>query len=110
MNEFYDVVAVSCYNDILEQVSKNEGVKIKGVEMTRQITPIKDLKSLWEMFRFLQEEKPFIVHTHTPKAGIVGMIAAWFSGKSLLTERDIRKKGSGKLTICIMYAIIQRLT
>jgi glycosyltransferase involved in cell wall biosynthesis len=79
MSEFYDVVAVSSYNDVLEQVSKNEGVRIKGVEMTRQITPIKDLKALWKMFRFLRREKPFIVHTHTPKAGIVGMTAAWFA-------------------------------
>ncbi|WP_298647469.1 glycosyltransferase family 4 protein [uncultured Proteiniphilum sp.] len=80
MSIYYDVVAVSSYSDVLETVRENEGIRIKGVEMTRKITPVQDIKALWKMFRFLRREKPFIVHTHTPKAGIVGMIAASLAG------------------------------
>lgn len=79
MSAYYDVVAVSGDSDILRVVAANEGVEVKGLEMTREITPWKDIHSLWKMYRFFRKEKPYIVHTHTPKAGIVGMMAAWFA-------------------------------
>jgi glycosyltransferase involved in cell wall biosynthesis len=64
----------------LEEVAKREGVKVQDVEMTRQITPFKDLKSVWKLYKLFKKEKPVIVHTHTPKAGIVGMLAANLAG------------------------------
>lgn len=79
MSTYYDVVAVSSFSDILNFVGENEGVRIKGIEMTREITLGKDIKAFWDMYQFLRKEKPFIVHTHTPKAGIVGMMAALFA-------------------------------
>lgn len=79
MSTYYDVVAVSSFSDILNFVGENEGVRIKGIDMTREITLGKDVKAFWDMYQFLRKEKPFIVHTHTPKAGIVGMMAAWFA-------------------------------
>jgi len=79
MSNYYDVVAVSSFSDILMFVGENEGVRIKGIEMTREITLGKDIKAFCGMYQFLRKEKPFIVHTHTPKAGIVGMMAAWFA-------------------------------
>jgi glycosyltransferase involved in cell wall biosynthesis len=48
--------------------------------MTRQITPFTDLKSLWQLYRFFRKEKPGIVHSHTPKAGLLAMLAAKFAG------------------------------
>ena len=60
----------------LEDVAKRERVKVQEIEMTRQITPFKDLKSVWHLYKLFKKEKPAIVHTHTPKAGIVGMLAA----------------------------------
>src|SRR5690606_31894176 len=39
-----------------------------------------DIAAVFKLYRFLKKEKPSIVHTHTPKAGIVGMTAAWFAG------------------------------
>lgn len=45
--------------------------------MTRKITPIKDLIALWYLCRFFPKHPPQIVHTHTPKAGLLGMLAAW---------------------------------
>jgi glycosyltransferase involved in cell wall biosynthesis len=60
-------------------VGETEGVKIYSVELTRQITLIKDLKALWKLYRYFRKEKPLIVHTHTPKAGLIGMMAAYLA-------------------------------
>ena len=79
MSAYYDVVAVSSDSDLLQVVGDNECVQVKGVEMTREITLWKDIQALWKIYRFFRKEKPYIVHTHTPKAGIVGMMAAWFA-------------------------------
>ncbi len=77
MNQYFDLIAVSSNGDDLKEVAREQGVKTKAIEMSRQITPIKDVVSLYKMVLFFLREKPQIVHTHTPKAGIVGMVAAW---------------------------------
>lgn len=77
MSDYYEVIAVSSNDKILDTVSKNENVRVEAVEMTRKITLGKDIKALWSMYKLFRKEKPDIVHTHTPKAGIVGMMAAW---------------------------------
>lgn len=46
-------------------------------EMSRELS-VKDVVSLWKVFRFLQREKPDIVHTHTAKAGTIGRVAGFF--------------------------------
>jgi glycosyltransferase involved in cell wall biosynthesis len=48
--------------------------------MTRKITPLQDLKCLFTLIKILRKEKPDIVHSHTPKAGLLGMMAAKFCG------------------------------
>ena len=80
MNSFYKVIAVSSENEYLEAIGKKEGVDTFHLEMTRKITPVQDLLAVCKLYRFLKKEKPFIVHTHTPKAGIVGMLAAKLAG------------------------------
>lgn len=80
MNQFYEVTAVSADEEELERVAQKYGVKHHHVEMTREISPLQDLKSLWLFYRLCKREKPLIVHSHTPKAGIVGMLGAWFAG------------------------------
>jgi len=80
MSRYYNVLAVSSRGKELEEVNKNEGVNVKAVEMSRQITPVKDLISLYQMCLLFISEKPDIVHTHTPKAGFIGMLAAWITG------------------------------
>jgi len=76
----FDVKGVSSEGKELQEVVENEGIVMKVVNMSRKITPFQDLKSLWEMWNFLRKEKPQIVHTHTPKAGIIGMLAARLAG------------------------------
>lgn len=76
MQSHYEVVAVSSEKDYLERVGIKENVRTFHLEMSRKITPLKDLLAVLKLFLFLIKEKPLIVHTHTPKAGIVGMIAS----------------------------------
>jgi len=63
----------------LEQARIREGIRVIPVELTRKITPIKDLLSVYQLYRVFRKEKPFIVHSHTPKAGTLGMLAAFLA-------------------------------
>ena len=76
----FDVKGVSSEGEELREIHENEGIVMEAINMSRKITPFQDLKSLWKMWNFLRKEKPQIVHTHTPKAGIIGMLAARLAG------------------------------
>lgn len=80
MDQFYEVTAISADEERLNRYGQNNKVKTFHVEMTREITPALDLKALNKLYRFFKKEKPLIVHTHTPKAGILGMLAAKMAG------------------------------
>ena len=79
MNSYYDVTAISSDKNGLEKVGHKEGINTYTIEITRKITPLKDLLALIKLYVFLRKQKPKIVHTHTPKAGVIGMIAAWLA-------------------------------
>lgn len=76
MNNHYEVIAISSEKEYLIRCAENEGVRYKHIEMTRKITPFKDLISLVQLVSFLKKERPLIVHSHTPKAGIIAMLAS----------------------------------
>ena len=80
MNDHYEVTAVSAEKERLEKYGQDNRVNSFHVEMTRAITPFMDIKAVLNLYRFLKKENPLIVHTHTPKAGIVGMLAAKMAG------------------------------
>lgn len=77
MNNHFDVVGISSGGKYLNDINSQEGVRTIEVNMSRKISPIMDLVSLFNMIITLLKEKPEIVHTHTPKAGIIGMLASW---------------------------------
>lgn len=79
MNRHFEVIGISSPGNKLHEITKEEGIDTYGVEMSRRITPIKDLLALWKLYKILKKEKPTIVHTHTPKAGTLGMLAAYFA-------------------------------
>jgi len=76
----FTVIMVSADGKERQDVIKNEGCDHVIIPMTRKITPFADIKSLWLLYRFLKKEKPDIVHSHTPKAGLLAMLAAKFAG------------------------------
>ncbi len=72
----FDVIGVSSPEKELQEVAEYEKIKTIPVKMTRVISPFTDLHSLWKLYKIFKKQKPHIVHTHTPKAGTIGMLAA----------------------------------
>ncbi|WP_438965812.1 glycosyltransferase family 4 protein [Flavobacterium sp.] len=80
LNNHYNVVAVSGNDEDLKEVEKREQVHVHAIEMQRQISPLKDLISLIKLYLYFKKEQPQIVHSITPKAGLLSMIAAKYAG------------------------------
>ena len=98
----YDVVAVSTPDDELHEMAQREGVRVVGFAMRRPISPLYDLRSLLGLIRVFRRERPDMVHSITPKAGLLSMIAAWvcrvpvrlhtFTGLVFPTATGLKKK------------------
>src|SRR5690348_3681491 len=72
----FDVHAVTSPGIMFDKFCLREQIRGDAVGMPRQITPLRDLVAvfgIWKVFRRIQ---PAIVHAHTPKAGLLGMLAA----------------------------------
>ena len=75
----FEVIMISADGKEVKDVIENEKCKHFIIPFTRKITPLKDLIATFSLYRLLVKEKPYIVHTHTPKAGVVGMIASFLA-------------------------------
>jgi glycosyltransferase involved in cell wall biosynthesis len=78
----FDVLAVSADGKEREAILE-EGINHIIIPFTRKITPIQDLKCLIQLIRLFRKAQPNIVHTHTPKAGLLGMMAARICGVTI---------------------------
>lgn len=98
----YEVVAVSSPGEMLDEVERREGVRTEAVSMKRRMAPFHDLVSLCKLIGLILREKPWMVHSITPKAGLLGMMAAWicrvpvrvhmFTGLVFPTATGIKQK------------------
>lgn len=79
LNENYKVVAVSSPGPALSELAEREGVRTIAVPMERHISPWKDLVSLVRMVWVFRIERPQMVHSMTPKAGLICMVAGWLT-------------------------------
>ena len=79
LNQHYDVTVVSSNATRLNKFADDEGVSHAVVEMARGIAPLCDLKSIWHMYVLLKKLRPGLVHSYTPKAGMVCAIAGFFA-------------------------------
>ena len=79
LNQFFDVLAVSGYDADLETVKNREEVSVVSVTMKRSIAPFQDLISLYRLYKLFKKERPTIVHSITPKAGLLSMVAAKYA-------------------------------
>lgn len=80
LSQFFTVIGVSGDGEDLEEVKNREGIKTYPVEMERGISPVKDLVSLYKLYLLFKAEKPQIVHSITPKAGLLTMLAGKMAG------------------------------
>ncbi len=79
LSEKYEVVALSSPGIAMQEIQEREGVRIIAVPMERHISPLKDFKALLKLIKVFREEKPTMVHSMTPKAGMLCMVAAWLT-------------------------------
>jgi glycosyltransferase involved in cell wall biosynthesis len=76
----YQVHAIASPGPELEEFGRVTTVPVHAVPMTRTISPLRDLQSLWQLWRVLRRIRPDIVHAHFAKSGLLGMIAARIAG------------------------------
>ncbi|WP_396601137.1 glycosyltransferase family 4 protein [Algibacter sp. R77976] len=104
MSNHYEILGVSSKgkDNQINKVSEKEDIRVESIEMTRQITPFKDLIAVWKLYKLFKRESPHIVHSHTPKAGTLAMFAAYLAkvpqrlhtiaGLPLLEARGVKRK------------------
>lgn len=100
--EGYEVVAVSSPGEDLRIVAESEKVRTYGVPMERHISLLKDIVSLCNLIKVFRKERPIMVHSMTPKAGLLSMMAGWicrvpvrvhtFTGLVFPTSTGIKRK------------------
>lgn len=66
-------------SDEMEEFSKRYSFEYKPIEVLRKISIGKDLKAVWSTYRYIKEVKADVVTGHTPKGGLVAMLAAWMA-------------------------------
>jgi len=101
------------------QVFKDEGVKIWVVPINRRITPFEDIRSILRLVKIFRSGHFDIVHAHTPKAGLLGMIASRLAGVKnpiytchgmpLETERGLKRwvlKTCEKISFCCATKVL----
>jgi len=111
LSQFFNIKLVTSYSQKNADIAEYEGVEVKSVDMTRQITIFKDLKALFQMFIYFLREKPDIVYTFTPKAGLLGMIASFFARVPVRIHNVVGMplmEAEGKKKILLKY--IEKLT
>lgn len=109
----FDVIMVSSDGKELEAVKANEGCPHHIIPMTRRMTPFGDLRCLWLLYRYFRKEKPDIVHSHTPKAGLLAMLAAKFAGIKIRIHtvaglRFVTTKGFSRRILIFMEKLTGR--
>lgn len=72
----FEVTMISSPGGQLETISTSEGAMAVAIPMEREISPLKDLVSLWKFYRAMRRIKPDLVDASTPKAGLLGSLAA----------------------------------
>lgn len=66
---------------LTEEAHALEGVDVRVIpSLVREVSPLQDLRALWELVATFRRLRPKIVHTHSSKAGILGRLAAWLAG------------------------------
>ena len=75
----FELHAISSPGPELEQLVERDGVIAHPVFISRTISPLRDLRTLFFLYLTLRRIRPTIAHVSTPKAALLGSIAAWLA-------------------------------
>lgn len=73
----FEVHGLSSPGECLQRFGAQERVPVHGVPMSRRMTPLRDGLAIWRIWRQLRQLRPQIVHSHTAKGGLLGVLGAW---------------------------------
>ena len=76
----FDVYVASSPGGGLNRVAASDGVTAFAAPMEREMAPLSDVVSLWRLWRLMRRLRPDICHVGTPKAGLLGGLAAFLGG------------------------------
>ena len=79
LKQQYDVLLLSSPGPGLNAAYAKYGVKGFAINMERHISIFKDFMSLLRLIKLFRKEKPHMIHSITPKAGLLCMAAAWLT-------------------------------
>jgi glycosyltransferase involved in cell wall biosynthesis len=107
----YEVTIAAMDDYHLNRFGTDYGCRILPMQIHRRISPLQDIRCIIKLAQLLKKEKYDLIHAHTPKAGMIGMIAAWLMrvpvriytlhGLPLETVRGVKKR---------IYRAVERLT
>jgi glycosyltransferase involved in cell wall biosynthesis len=80
----FEVHTVTSPGEELATFAAEEGAATHAMEMSRRITPLRDMAALLRLMQAVRTIRPTIVHAHTPKGGLLGMLAARLCGVPVL--------------------------
>lgn len=88
----FEVTAVASPGPALQRAAERERVQAVPIAIAREISPWRDAVSLFQLWRLFRRLKPDIVNAGTPKAGLLGMLAARLAGVPvrIYTQRGLR--------------------
>jgi glycosyltransferase involved in cell wall biosynthesis len=81
----HDVTAICSPGKWVENV-RSHGIRVLTIPMQRELSPAQDFRSLLALRRCFAGEKFDVVHTHTPKAGLLGPVAARLAGVPVIVH------------------------
>ena len=77
LNRFFSVYLSSSEGIQVDHIMRRERVPFFSVNMKRGISPFSDLFSIFRMCKLLLKLKPDVVHSYTPKAGMIVMVSSF---------------------------------
>ncbi|MDA8156392.1 MAG: glycosyltransferase family 4 protein [Actinomycetota bacterium] len=83
----YEVTAICSDGPYVNQITAN-GIPVITLNMSRGISSIGDLKCISGLVNIFRRERFDVVHTHTPKAGVLGRIAGKLAGVPFVAHTD----------------------
>ncbi len=80
LNKGYSFFVACQPSEHLYNYSKKKRFNVIEVNIDRKVSLIKDIWDVYVLYKFIKKEKVNIVVGHTPKGGIISMLAAYLAG------------------------------